>query len=127
MAKRIKLTPTLLRRIVLEERDRILRESDPIDAGIDDVEKVDAEEKDADEQQDTLAKDVMVPELVEYDLSESHEAEEAQALLESIRAIPTFILWEDGKEVTRFMGYSNQDRFYQQLSEALEEREPSKG
>ena len=58
MAKRIKLTPTLLRRIVLEERDRILRESDPIDAGIDDVEKVDAEEKDADEQQDTLAKDV---------------------------------------------------------------------
>ena len=58
MARRIKLTPTLLRRIVLEERERIMKESDPIDAGIDDVEKVDAEEKDADEQQDTLAKDV---------------------------------------------------------------------
>ena len=58
MAKRIKLTPSLLRRIVLEERDRILRESDPIEAGIDDVAKADAEEKDADEQGDTLAKDV---------------------------------------------------------------------
>ncbi len=58
MAKRIKLTPTLLRRIVLEERERIMNESDPIEKGIDDVSKVDAEEKDADEQQDTLAKDV---------------------------------------------------------------------
>jgi|TARA_B110000467_G_C18308988_1_gene476680 hypothetical protein len=57
MTKRIKLTPKLLRKIVLEERERIL-ESDPIEAGIDDVEKVDAEEKDADEQQDTLAKDI---------------------------------------------------------------------
>jgi len=58
MAKRVKLTPNLLRKIVLEERDRILKESDPIEAGIDDVAKVNAEEKDADEQQDTLAKDI---------------------------------------------------------------------
>ncbi len=58
MAKRRKLTPNLLRKIVLEERERILRESDPIEAGVDDVAKVDAEEKDADEQQDTLAKDI---------------------------------------------------------------------
>ena len=52
MAKRTKLTPNLLRKIVLEERERILNESDPIEAGIDDVAKVNAEEKDADEQQD---------------------------------------------------------------------------
>lgn len=58
MAKRTKLTPNLLRKIVLEERERILRESDPIEAGIDDVAKVNAEEKDADEQQNTLAKDI---------------------------------------------------------------------
>lgn len=58
MAKRTKLTPNLLRKIVLEERERILNESDPIEAGIDDVAKVSAEEKDADEQQDTLAKDI---------------------------------------------------------------------
>ncbi len=58
MAKRTKLTPNLLRKIVLEERERILNESDPIEAGIDDVAKVNAEEKDADEQQDTLAKDI---------------------------------------------------------------------
>ena len=58
MAKRTKLTPKLLRKIVLEERARILKESDPIEAGVDDVAKVDAEEKDADEQQDTLAKDI---------------------------------------------------------------------
>ena len=58
MAKRTKLTPNLLRKIVLEERERILNESDPIEAGIDDVANVSAEEKDADEQQDTLAKDI---------------------------------------------------------------------
>ena len=58
MAKRTKLTPKLLRKIVLEERERILNESDPIEAGIDDVTKVSPDEKDADEQQDTLAKDI---------------------------------------------------------------------
>tara|TARA_B100000683_G_C12381628_1_gene511539 strand:+ start:371 stop:655 length:285 start_codon:yes stop_codon:yes gene_type:complete len=58
MTKRIKLTPNLLRKIVLEERERILKESDPIEAGIDDVSKVSADEMDADEQQDTLAKDI---------------------------------------------------------------------
>ena len=58
MAKRTKLTPNLLRKIVLEERERILNESDPIEAGIDDVAKVNPDEKDADEQQDTLAKDI---------------------------------------------------------------------
>jgi hypothetical protein len=58
MTKRIKLTPNLLRKIVLEERERILKESDPIEAGIDDASKVTAEDKAADEQQDTLAKDI---------------------------------------------------------------------
>ena len=56
MAKRIKLTQDLLRKIVLEERDRILNESDPIEAGVDDVAKVAADETDADEYQDTLSK-----------------------------------------------------------------------
>ena len=58
MAKRTKLTPKLLRKIVLEARERILKESDPIEAGIDDVSRVNADEMDADEQQDTLAKDI---------------------------------------------------------------------
>ena len=58
MAKRTKLTPKLLRKIVLEERERILNETDPIEAGIDDGAKVRPDEKDADQQQDTLAKDI---------------------------------------------------------------------
>ena len=53
-----KLTPNLLRRIVMEERRRVLRENDPIVQGIDDPEKVDAEEVDADEYADTLEKDL---------------------------------------------------------------------
>ena len=39
-----KLTPTVLRRIVLQEKRRMMREtSDPVAAGIEDPEKVDAE------------------------------------------------------------------------------------
>jgi hypothetical protein len=54
-----KLTPKMLRRMVLAEKTRLMREtSDPIEAGIDEPEDVDAEEKDADEQADTLAKDL---------------------------------------------------------------------
>jgi hypothetical protein len=57
--KRVRrLTPNLLRRIVQEERSRIIRENDPIVQGIDDPEKVDAEEVDADEYADTLEKDL---------------------------------------------------------------------
>jgi len=53
-----KLTPNLLRRIVMEERTRVLRENDPIVQGIEDPEKVDAEEVDADEYANTLEKDL---------------------------------------------------------------------
>jgi len=57
--KHTKLSPKMLRKMVLEEKARIVREtSDPIDAGVDEPEDVDADEKDADEQADTLAKDI---------------------------------------------------------------------
>ena len=54
-----KLTPNMLRKMVLEEKARIMREtSDPIDAGVEDPEDVDAEEVEAKDQADTLAKDI---------------------------------------------------------------------
>lgn len=56
--KVMKLTPAMLRKLVLEEKARMLRESDPLEAGVTDVEKVKADEVDADEQADTLAKDI---------------------------------------------------------------------
>jgi len=56
--KNLKLTPELLRKIVLEERSRMLREmEDPVAKG-GPAEKVEAEETDADEYADTLAKDL---------------------------------------------------------------------
>lgn len=59
MSTRIKkLTPSLLRKIVLEERRKILETSDPVAAGIEDVEKVSADEVDADDQANTLEKDI---------------------------------------------------------------------
>ena len=60
MSRRIrKLTPRMLRRLVLEEKARMQKESsDPIEAGIDDPAKVDAEEVPAGEEADTIAKDI---------------------------------------------------------------------
>ena len=60
MSRRVrKLTPSLLRKMVMEEKKRMMREtSDPVAAGIEDPEKVDAEEADADELADTLEKDI---------------------------------------------------------------------
>ena len=59
MSRRVKrLTPSMLRRLVLEEKARMLRESDPIDAGVDDVAKVSADEVEAGDEADTLAKDI---------------------------------------------------------------------
>jgi hypothetical protein len=52
------LTPDVLRRIILEERERLINESDPLMAGIEDVEKVRAEEVDAEDLADTLAKEI---------------------------------------------------------------------
>jgi hypothetical protein len=59
MGRSRRLTPNMLRTMVLKEKNRMMREtSDPIEAGISDPEKVSAEEVDADEQADTLAKDI---------------------------------------------------------------------
>ena len=59
MSRRIKkLTPLMLRRLVLEEKARMMNESDPIEAGIDDPAKVSAEEVDAGDEADTIAKDI---------------------------------------------------------------------
>jgi hypothetical protein len=52
------LTPIVLRRIILEEKARLMNESDPLMAGIDDVEKVKADEVDAEDLADTLAKEI---------------------------------------------------------------------
>ncbi len=58
-----KLTPAMLRKMVLQERRRLqrrrLREtSDPIADGIEDPAYANAEEVDADDQADTLEKDI---------------------------------------------------------------------
>ena len=53
-----RLTPGMLRKMVLEEKARLVREtSDPIEAGVEEPEKVSADEKDADEQaEDEIAR-----------------------------------------------------------------------
>ena len=63
MARRIKrntkaLTPSMLRKMIVQERRRIRETSDPIESGVEDPEKVSADEVDADKQADTLAKDI---------------------------------------------------------------------
>ena len=63
MARRIKrntksLTPSMLRKMIVQERRRIRETSDPIESGVEDPEKVSAEEVGADKQADTLAKDI---------------------------------------------------------------------
>ena len=60
MSKRArKLTPAILRKIVLQEKRRMMKEtSDPVAAGVEDPEKVDAEETDADEYAGSLEKDI---------------------------------------------------------------------
>ena len=55
MAKNIKLTPSLLKKIVLEEKKKIL---ETLEQGKEDSEKVAAEETDADELADALEKDI---------------------------------------------------------------------
>ncbi|MAF25127.1 hypothetical protein CL634_06085 [bacterium] len=59
MSRRTKrLTPSLLRKIVLEERAKLLETSDPIAAGVEDPEKVSADEVDAADLAATLEKDI---------------------------------------------------------------------
>ena len=55
MAKNIKLTPALLKKIVLEEKRKIM---ETLEQGKEDSEKVKADELDADEQADALEKDI---------------------------------------------------------------------
>ena len=55
MAKNIKLTPDLLKKIVLEEKKKIM---ETLEQGKEDSEKVDAEETDASELADTLEQDI---------------------------------------------------------------------
>ncbi len=60
MGRRVrKLTPAALKQMIKEEARKIQRESsDPIVAGVDDIEKVSAEETDADELAGALEKDI---------------------------------------------------------------------
>ena len=58
MARIKKLTPAMLRRMVLQERRKLRETSDPIAAGIEDVEKVSADEVDADDYAGSLEKDI---------------------------------------------------------------------
>ena len=55
MAKSIKLTPSLLKRLVLEEKRKIM---ETLEQGKEDSEKVSADETDADELADSLEKDI---------------------------------------------------------------------
>ena len=55
MAKNIKLTPSLLRKIVLEEKRKIM---ETLEQGKEESEDVKAEEADADELADTLEQDI---------------------------------------------------------------------
>jgi hypothetical protein len=52
------LTPVMLRKLIVQERRRLRETSDPIEAGVEDPEKVKAEEVPAGEEADTLAKDI---------------------------------------------------------------------
>jgi len=53
-----KLTPKMLRSMIVQERRKLRETSDPIAAGVEDIEKVSAAEVDADKQADTLEKDI---------------------------------------------------------------------
>jgi len=52
------LTPQMLRRMIVQERRKLRETSDPIAAGVEDLEKVSAEEVDAGELADTIEKDI---------------------------------------------------------------------
>lgn len=60
MSRTMKLTPTLLRKIVLQERARMMREAagDPIVTGAEHPEDVEAAETDASDLANTLAQDI---------------------------------------------------------------------
>ena len=54
-----KLTPALLRKMIISEKRKFLKEtSDPIAAGVENLDKVEAKEVDADDLSNTLEKDI---------------------------------------------------------------------
>lgn len=53
------------------------------------------------------------------DVSEQGQFE----LNEAVDATPTFVLIDDGREVSRFAGYSNPDSFYAALAEHIREHQ----
>jgi RNA polymerase-binding transcription factor DksA len=55
MSNKIKLTPALLKKLVMEEKRKLM---ETLEQGKEDSEKVKAEEADADELADTLEKDI---------------------------------------------------------------------
>ena len=55
MAKQIKLTPALLKKLVMEEKRKI---QESLEQGEEEVEQVDADEVDADEYADSIEKDL---------------------------------------------------------------------
>ena len=55
MANKIKLTPAMLRKLVMEEKQKI---QEALEQGEESVEKVDADEVDASEYADSLEKDI---------------------------------------------------------------------
>lgn len=52
------LTPAVLRKIILEERENLMIEGDPFEDGISDPSKVKADEVEPDDLADTLAKEI---------------------------------------------------------------------
>ena len=82
-----KLTPRLLRRMVMEERARMLETSDPIADGITDPAKVSAEEVDADDQAKTLEKDI--DHLKVLKIHEKKTARRLKRIKEARRALRT--------------------------------------
>lgn len=58
-AKAVKrLTPSMLKKLIVQERKKMIESSDPVESGVTDPEDVEAEEVEAEDQADTLAKDI---------------------------------------------------------------------
>ena len=53
-----RLTPSMLKRMIVQERKKMKESSDPIESGVEEAEDVEAEEVDAEDQADALVKDI---------------------------------------------------------------------
>ncbi len=81
MSRFKKLTPQILRRIILEEQHKILNEGDPIEDGVNKIEKVKAEETDPEDLAHTLAKEI--DHIKALKIKESRLLEELKLIRES--------------------------------------------